>query len=240
MQELREDPFFRNKNDDAHEPVENRQLLDSHGTIPRITPAQALMTIQTITEHCQKWHDGSSNKNIDSSSSSEGIAAIEFPLNEEVKYGKCGRPFLNYNQNDERFNRRLTGYGSHDQPSSGEKKLSITKIINKHMEKAAKRHAEQDEWIFDDEKQETEESGMEEALATLETIPKIKQVPQEENQMYGKVCKMTRERILKDHEREKFRDKEYNIEENLKDPKDYREDKANAIMEAIHDKLNED
>ncbi|GJR99642.1 zinc knuckle CX2CX4HX4C containing protein [Tanacetum coccineum] len=57
---------------------------------------------------------------------------------------------------------------------------------------------------------------------------------------YGKVCKMTRERILKDHWREKFRDEEDDIEENLEDPEECGEDKANVIMGAIHDKLNDD
>ncbi|GKC87867.1 hypothetical protein Tco_1148516, partial [Tanacetum coccineum] len=136
-----------------------------------------------MTDHSQKWHDGSSNKNIKSSSNFEGIAAIvnklenlgrdikklkenvhaiqvgcqicegahfdkDCPLNEEVKsveevkYGEFGRPFLNNNRNDGRFNR-----GGYDQPSSGERRPSLTEIINKYMEEASKRHAEQDEWL---------------------------------------------------------------------------------------------
>ncbi|GJX95294.1 hypothetical protein Tco_0351092, partial [Tanacetum coccineum] len=54
----------------------NRQLLDSQGPIPGMTPAQALTTIQTMADHSQKWHDGSSSKNIESSSNYEGIASI--------------------------------------------------------------------------------------------------------------------------------------------------------------------
>ncbi|GKB68543.1 hypothetical protein Tco_0929955 [Tanacetum coccineum] len=54
----------------------NRQLLDSQGPIPGMTPAQALTTIQTMADHSQKWHDGSSSRNIESSSNSEGIVAI--------------------------------------------------------------------------------------------------------------------------------------------------------------------
>ncbi|GKB56790.1 hypothetical protein Tco_0912976 [Tanacetum coccineum] len=38
----------------------------------------------------------------------------------------------------------------------------------------------------------------------------------------------------------RFGDKEDDIKENLEDPEEYREDKANIIMEDIHDKLNED
>ncbi|GJU61731.1 hypothetical protein Tco_1243566 [Tanacetum coccineum] len=56
--------------------IMNRQLLDSHGPIPGMTPAQALTAIQTMADHSQKWHDGSSSKNIDSSSNSKGIVAI--------------------------------------------------------------------------------------------------------------------------------------------------------------------
>ncbi|GJX09997.1 hypothetical protein Tco_0199856 [Tanacetum coccineum] len=58
----------------------NRQLLDSQGPIPGMTPAQALTAIQTMADHSQKWHDGSSSMNIDSSSNSKGIVAIVIKL----------------------------------------------------------------------------------------------------------------------------------------------------------------
>ncbi|GJS86280.1 hypothetical protein Tco_0752821 [Tanacetum coccineum] len=57
---------------------------------------------------------------------------------------------------------------------------------------------------------------------------------------YGKVCKMTGERILKDYQRERFEDEEDDLEENLEDPEECREDKANTILGVIHDKLNND
>ncbi|GJY77003.1 hypothetical protein Tco_0482119 [Tanacetum coccineum] len=60
---------------------------------------------------------------------------------EEVKYGEFSRPFPN-NRYDGRFNK-----GGYDQPSSGEKRPSLTEIINKYMEEASKRQAEQDEWL---------------------------------------------------------------------------------------------
>ncbi|GJX91594.1 reverse transcriptase domain-containing protein [Tanacetum coccineum] len=52
--------------------------INSHqnGPIPGMTPAQALTAIQKMTDHSQKWHDGSSSRNIDNSSNTEGIAAI--------------------------------------------------------------------------------------------------------------------------------------------------------------------
>ncbi|GJY96206.1 zinc knuckle CX2CX4HX4C containing protein [Tanacetum coccineum] len=54
----------------------NRQLLDSQGPVPGMKPVQALMMIQTMADHSQKWHDGSSSRNIEINSNSEGIAAI--------------------------------------------------------------------------------------------------------------------------------------------------------------------
>ncbi|GJY10026.1 hypothetical protein Tco_0378211 [Tanacetum coccineum] len=67
----------------------NRQLLDSQGSIPGMKHAQALTAIQTMVDHSQKWHDGSSNRNIEGSSNSEGIAGAyldkDCPFNEEVK-----------------------------------------------------------------------------------------------------------------------------------------------------------
>ncbi|GKC91716.1 hypothetical protein Tco_1152365 [Tanacetum coccineum] len=47
-----------------------------NGPILGMTPAQALTPIQTMADHSQNWHDGSSSRNIDSSSNSEVIAAI--------------------------------------------------------------------------------------------------------------------------------------------------------------------
>ncbi|GKD77572.1 hypothetical protein Tco_1340193, partial [Tanacetum coccineum] len=57
---------------------------------------------------------------------------------------------------------------------------------------------------------------------------------------YGKVCKITGERILKDHWKERFRGEEDNLEKYLEDPKECGEDKANTMLGVIHDKLNND
>ncbi|GKC95448.1 zinc knuckle CX2CX4HX4C containing protein [Tanacetum coccineum] len=54
----------------------NRQLLDSQGPIPKMTPTQALTAIQTMADHSQKWHDGTSNRNISSSSDTDGLATV--------------------------------------------------------------------------------------------------------------------------------------------------------------------
>nr|GEV09468.1 hypothetical protein [Tanacetum cinerariifolium] len=117
---------------------------------------------------------------------------------EKTLYQAWERPFPNNNINDDRFNRGASGY---DQSSSGERRPSLTKIINKYMEKKAKRHAEQDKWLkefyqntdinreahdkiiqgfSDNEKQETDKPKIEGALAALEAKLEIKKVPQED------------------------------------------------------------
>nr|GEW34213.1 hypothetical protein [Tanacetum cinerariifolium] len=58
---------------------------------------------------------------------------------EEVKYGEFSQHFPN-NRYDGRFNK-----GGYDKRSSGEKRPSLTEIINKYMEEAFKRQVEQDE-----------------------------------------------------------------------------------------------
>ncbi|GJR70881.1 hypothetical protein Tco_0016946 [Tanacetum coccineum] len=54
----------------------NRQLLDSQGPIPGMTPTQALTTIQTMTDQSQKWHDRTSSRNVSRNSNTDGLAAI--------------------------------------------------------------------------------------------------------------------------------------------------------------------
>ncbi|GJY56982.1 zinc knuckle CX2CX4HX4C containing protein [Tanacetum coccineum] len=51
-------------------------LLDSHAPISGIRPAQALITIQTMADHSQKWHDGTTRRNIGNSSSKDRLAAL--------------------------------------------------------------------------------------------------------------------------------------------------------------------
>ncbi|GJZ38708.1 reverse transcriptase domain-containing protein, partial [Tanacetum coccineum] len=46
------------------------------GPIPGIRPAEALTAIQTMADHSQNWHDGSTSRNIESSSSKDGLAAL--------------------------------------------------------------------------------------------------------------------------------------------------------------------
>ncbi|GJS28355.1 hypothetical protein Tco_0488975 [Tanacetum coccineum] len=47
-----------------------------NGPIPGMTPTQALTAIQTMADHSQKWHDGTSSRNVSSNSNTDGIDAI--------------------------------------------------------------------------------------------------------------------------------------------------------------------
>ncbi|GJS91466.1 hypothetical protein Tco_0774102 [Tanacetum coccineum] len=46
------------------------------GPIPGMTPTQALIAIQTMADHSQKCHDRMTSRNIGSSSSNDGLAAL--------------------------------------------------------------------------------------------------------------------------------------------------------------------
>ncbi|GJS61967.1 hypothetical protein Tco_0656751 [Tanacetum coccineum] len=65
--------------------------INSHqkGLIPGMTPAQALTSIQTMANHSQKWHDGTTSRNVGSNSSSDGLAALV------IKTDNLGRDMKN-------------------------------------------------------------------------------------------------------------------------------------------------
>ncbi|GKA65839.1 reverse transcriptase domain-containing protein [Tanacetum coccineum] len=103
MQELREDTFFENKNDDAHEHVEPLSKGIAHRSKPLSNLKKSKTSSKKVTkhytklgngsdfghdtcssvngnpnyaDHSQKWHDGSSSRNVDNSSNADGITAI--------------------------------------------------------------------------------------------------------------------------------------------------------------------
>ncbi|GKF03429.1 hypothetical protein Tco_0030352, partial [Tanacetum coccineum] len=138
------------------------QWLDSQGPIPGMTPTQVLMAIQTMTDHSQKWHDGTSSRNISSSNNTDGLDAVirphldkECPLNEEVKqveevkYGEFGRPTPFNGSNRAKFRVGPPGYYTRtdNQPPYGEKRPSLEELMNKHQEESTRRSAKMDEWI---------------------------------------------------------------------------------------------
>ncbi|GJX16246.1 hypothetical protein Tco_0217078 [Tanacetum coccineum] len=144
MRELREDTFFENKDEDAHDHIDWVLSIVGlfnipKGPIPEIRPTKALIVIQTMADHSQKWHDGSTSRNIKSSSSNDGLPALvgcqicegphlekDCPLNEvvkqveEVRYGEFGRTTPFNGSNGGKF---------------------------RHQEESARRSTEMDVWI---------------------------------------------------------------------------------------------
>nr|GEV05683.1 hypothetical protein [Tanacetum cinerariifolium] len=190
MRELREETFFGNKNEDAHDHIDrvlnivilfniprvskdavllrvfpftltrsakrwvdrltqgvvNTWDLLKKAFIQRMTPTQALMAIQTIADHSQKWLDGTSSRNISSSSNTDGLTAVirphldkECPLNEEVKqveevkYGEFGRPTPFNESNGAKFCVGPPGYYTRidNQTPYGEKRPNLVETINR-------------------------------------------------------------------------------------------------------------
>ncbi|GJV73308.1 hypothetical protein Tco_1493303 [Tanacetum coccineum] len=150
--ELREDTFSENKNEDAHDHVD--RVLNI-GPIPGMTPTQALTAIQTMADQSQKWHDGTSSRNV-SSSNIDGLVAIvrphlnkECPLNEEVKqleevkYGKFRRSAPFNGSNGAKFCVGPPRYYTRtdNRPPYREKRPSLEELMNKHQEESARRSA---------------------------------------------------------------------------------------------------
>ncbi|GJZ24870.1 hypothetical protein Tco_0562329 [Tanacetum coccineum] len=125
---------------------------------------KALDAIQTMVDHSQKWHDGSTIWKL-----KENVHAIqvgcknygETHLNKtcslheeaksikEVKYGKFGRPFPNNNRNGAKYRVGQPGYYIRidNRPPFGEKKPSIKELMNKHLEESTRRKAKMEDWI---------------------------------------------------------------------------------------------
>ncbi|GJZ15890.1 hypothetical protein Tco_0551567 [Tanacetum coccineum] len=175
MRELREDTFSWNKNDDAHEHVERVLDIVSLFNIPGVTRCTHALHSSSSFEGIDAIVSKLDSLGRDMKKLKENVQAIqvgcqtcggshlnkECPLNKEtksmkeVKYGEYKRPFQNYSRNDERFNRGVAGYNSHDQPSLG---------------------------FSYDEKQETKESGDNEGIVTIDITPNIEHACQEEKQ----------------------------------------------------------
>ncbi|GJY69188.1 hypothetical protein Tco_0472170 [Tanacetum coccineum] len=138
----------------------NRQLLDSQGPNPGMTPAQALMAIQTMADHSQKWHDGSSSRSINNNNNNtEGITAIEPILTRSVLRTKKLKALKRLNTEsldvphlsvmEQKYRVGPPGYYTciDNRPSFGEKKPSLEEFMNKHLEESTRRRAEMEEWV---------------------------------------------------------------------------------------------
>ncbi|GJY88635.1 zinc knuckle CX2CX4HX4C containing protein, partial [Tanacetum coccineum] len=134
----------------------NRQLLDLQGPIPGMTPAQALTAIQTVANHSHKWYDRTSNKNIESSSNSEGIVAIVRKLDNLVRDMKK----LKENVHVIQVGCQICSGAHLDKHCP-----PITTMSNLRWSSPCQICG-----FSDNEKQETDNSGMAEALAALKVL----------------------------------------------------------------------
>ncbi|GKC32590.1 hypothetical protein Tco_1039884 [Tanacetum coccineum] len=137
----------------------NRQLVDSQGPIPGMTPAQTLTAIQTMADHSQKWHDKTKSRNIGSSSSNDGLTALVNKLDNlgrdikklkesvhpiQVRYGEFGRTTPFNENNRGKFRVGPTGYytKTDNRPPYGERRQSLEELLAKHQEESAQRSTE--------------------------------------------------------------------------------------------------
>ncbi|GJY04772.1 hypothetical protein Tco_0370712 [Tanacetum coccineum] len=94
LKELRTNTFSGSDHEDANEHIEKvleivdlfhipnitiDQILDSRGSIPSKTDADAKIAIQEMAEYSQKWHNGTSRSR--STETSDGLVAIQAQLN---------------------------------------------------------------------------------------------------------------------------------------------------------------
>ncbi|GJV67361.1 hypothetical protein Tco_1482870 [Tanacetum coccineum] len=138
----------------------NRQLLDLQGPIPGMRPAQALTAMQTMADHSQKWHDETTSRNIGSSSSKDGLAALVNKLDNlgrdmkklkksvhaiQVGCQICEGPHLD---KDCPFNEEVKQVEEIDnRPPYSEKRQSLEELLAKHQEESAQRRTEMEGWI---------------------------------------------------------------------------------------------
>ncbi|GJX99867.1 hypothetical protein Tco_0356886 [Tanacetum coccineum] len=124
----------------AWERTMNRQLLDSQGPIPMIRPAEALTTIQTMADHSQKWHDDTTSRNIGSSSSKDGLAALVNKLD------NLGRDMKKLKESVHAIQFRVgpPGYNYiiNNRPAIWRKRQALEELLAKHQEESAQRSIE--------------------------------------------------------------------------------------------------
>ncbi|GJX67339.1 reverse transcriptase domain-containing protein [Tanacetum coccineum] len=162
MRELREDTFFENKNDDAHEHVERVLDIVSLFNIPGVTHDAVMLCIFpiTLTRAAKRWVDRLFPGTIDSwdllkkafiqrgshldneCSLNEEVKSIK-----EVKYGEFGHssPF----SNGAKYHVGPPGYYTRvdNRPPFGEKRPSLEELMNKHLEESTRRRDGMEEWV---------------------------------------------------------------------------------------------
>ncbi|GKE20518.1 reverse transcriptase domain-containing protein [Tanacetum coccineum] len=96
-------------------------------------PTEALIAIQTMTDHSQKWHDGSTSRNIRSNSSNDGLAALVNKLD-------------NLGRDMKKLKERPPGYYTKidNRPPYGK---TLEELLAKHQEEFVRRSTEMEVWI---------------------------------------------------------------------------------------------
>ncbi|GJR61577.1 zinc knuckle CX2CX4HX4C containing protein [Tanacetum coccineum] len=155
MRELREDTFSGNKDEDAHDHIDRvlnivglfniLGVSKDVGPIPGMTPIQVLTAIQTMADHSQKWHDGRTGRNIGSSSSDNGLAALVNKLDNLQRDMKKLNESVNANQ----FRVGSPGYytKTDNRLPYGERRQSLEELLAKHKKESTRRSTEMEVWI---------------------------------------------------------------------------------------------
>ncbi|GJR74481.1 zinc knuckle CX2CX4HX4C containing protein [Tanacetum coccineum] len=174
MRELREDTFFGNKNEDAHDHKHravNIWDLLKKAFIQRYCPpsktAKRLEDIHNFNQESDESLYQAWERNISSNNNTDGLATIVSKLDnlgcdrkklkenvhaiqlEEVKYGEFERSAPFNGSNRAKFCVGPLGYYTRtdNRPPYGEKKPSLEELMNKHQEESTRRSTQMDEWI---------------------------------------------------------------------------------------------
>ncbi|GJR80806.1 hypothetical protein Tco_0151591 [Tanacetum coccineum] len=153
MCELREDTFSENKDEDDHDHIDRGPILG-------MRPAKALTAIQTMVDHSQKWHDGTTSRNIKSSRSKDGLAALVNTLENLGKDMKKLKKSVHAIQvgcqiyegphldKDCPLNEEVKQVEEIDNRLSyAERRQSLKELLAKHQEESAWRSTEMEVWI---------------------------------------------------------------------------------------------
>ncbi|GJX80093.1 hypothetical protein Tco_0328242 [Tanacetum coccineum] len=128
----------------------NRQLLDSQRPILEMIPTQALTAIQTIADHSQKRHDGTTTRNIRSSSSNDRLAALVNKLDNLGRDMKKLKKSVIQSRLDAKFVKDLTStriIPSTRKLNKLKRRQSLEELLAKHQEESARRSTEMEIWI---------------------------------------------------------------------------------------------
>ncbi|GJT96983.1 hypothetical protein Tco_1092501 [Tanacetum coccineum] len=99
-----------------------------------MTSAEALLAIQTMADHSQKWHDGMTSWNIGSSSSNDGLVALVNKLD-------------NLGRDMKKLKESVHAIQTDSHPPYGKRRQSLKESLAKHQEESAQRSTEMEVWI---------------------------------------------------------------------------------------------